>query len=159
MQMLTSIRLISGLTLCIATGVAGSADDFPTGVVRITPAEVKWKPGATPGVERADLIGDRGQAGAYVFRARFPGNWTDPAHSHPDSRTYTILSGTWYVGFGDKFDDTKLKPLPAGSFYTEPANVNHFVATKDEPVIVQISGTGPSPSVFVNPANDPKNKK
>jgi hypothetical protein len=34
--------------------------------------------------------------------------------------------------------------LKAGSFYAEPAGVPHFVVIKDDGVIVQISGTGPS---------------
>ena len=35
----------------------------------------------------------------------------------------------------------KLKGYPAGSFIVIPADVPHFVATKDGTVIVQLSGT------------------
>jgi hypothetical protein len=48
-----------------------------------------------------------------------------------------------------------LKALPAGSFYTEPANVSHFVEVR-EPVIIQVRGNGPSGRTFVNPADSPK---
>ncbi|PBB79522.1 hypothetical protein CK218_19440 [Mesorhizobium sp. WSM3879] len=41
--------------------------------------------------------------------------------SHPDSRFATILSGTFHVAFGDTYDATKLKALPPGGIYTEPA--------------------------------------
>jgi len=58
------------------------------------------------------------------------------AHSHPADRNYTIISGTWNVGWGEKFDAAALK-----SFYIEPANVPHFLLAGDEPVVVQISGT------------------
>ena len=78
------------------------------------------------------------------------------AHSHPESRAYTIISGTWYVGYGDKFDAAKLKALPAGSFYTEPANVNHFSQIKEDGVVVQIVGVGPSATRFFDLANAPK---
>ena len=78
-----------------------------------------------------------------------------PVCMHPDSREVTILSGTWYTGYGETFDTAALKALPAGSFYTEPANVAHFVAVR-EPVIIQVSGTGPSGRRFVDPADNPK---
>jgi hypothetical protein len=54
-----------------------------------------------------------------------------------------------------KFDETALKALPAGSFYTEPANVPHFVEVR-ESVTIQVSGTGPSGRNFVNPADSTK---
>ena len=76
-------------------------------------------------------------------------------HTHPDSREVTILSGTWYTGYGEKFDPAALKELPAGSFYTEPANVAHFVEVR-EPVLIQASGTGPSGRKFINPTDNPK---
>ena len=37
MQTLNSIILISGTALCIAAYAVAGADDFPIGVVRITP--------------------------------------------------------------------------------------------------------------------------
>ena len=76
--------------------------------------------------------------------------------SHPDDGTYTVISGTWYVGYGDKFDPEKLKALPAGSFHTEPANVSHFSVVKGDGVVVQLTGTGPTATRFVNPAHAPK---
>ncbi|RWK35608.1 hypothetical protein [Mesorhizobium sp.] len=41
--------------------------------------------------------------------------------SHLDSRFATILSGTFYVAFDDTYDATKLKALPPGGIYAEPA--------------------------------------
>ena len=72
-------------------------------------------------------------------------------------RSYTVLSGTWYIGFGEKFDESKLIALPPGSYYTEPANKPHFVLTK-EAVVVQIGGTGPTAVKFFDPAHEPKKK-
>jgi hypothetical protein len=40
--------------------------------------------------------------------------------------------------------------LPAGSFYTEPANVPHYIEIKQD-VVLQVSGTGPSGRKYVNP--------
>ena len=55
-----------------------------------------------------------------------------------------MISGTWYVGWGDRFDETRLTALPAGSFYTEPADIPHYVTTKNEAVGEQITGIGPT---------------
>ena len=78
------------------------------------------------------------------------------------SQVFSILdhytSGNWYFGYGDKFDKTKLKMLPPGSVYSEVAGQNHFAMTKD-PVIVEITGYGPSGVTYVNPLDDPEHSK
>jgi quercetin dioxygenase-like cupin family protein len=147
---------IAGLAFSLASFCAHAADELPEGAVRITTDELTWKPGRVPGHEIATLIGDSTKPGPYVERVKFPANSISQAHSHPEARAYTIISGTWYVGYGDKFDTGKLKALPAGSFYTEPANVSHFSQIKEDGVVVQITGTGPSATRFVDPAHAPK---
>jgi quercetin dioxygenase-like cupin family protein len=64
------------------------------------------------------------------------------AHKHPHDELVTVIEGTWYLGEGDRFDPDKLKGNPAGSFIVIPAGVPHFVAAKEDGVIVQLSGTG-----------------
>jgi quercetin dioxygenase-like cupin family protein len=147
---------VAGLALSVIVLGAYGADDLPNGAVRITAEELKWGPGRIPGQEIAPLIGSSTKPGPYVERIKLPPNFTVPAHSHPDDRTYTVISGTWYIGYGDKLDPAKLKALPAGSFHTEPANVNHFVLTKEGGVIVQITGTGPTATRPVESPQAPK---
>jgi quercetin dioxygenase-like cupin family protein len=154
-QFVNHVTWLSGLALCLTVFGASAADDPPEGAVRITTEELKWKPGRVPGHEIAPLIGDSTKPGPYVERVKFPANSISQAHSHPESRMYTVISGTWYVGYGDKFDPSKLKALPAGSFYTEPANVNHFSQIKDDGVTVQIVGNGPTATRFFDSANAP----
>ena len=76
------------------------------------------------------------------------------AHTHRDDRVATVVSGTWYFGYGTRHDPAALKPLPAGSFYTE-AGEPHFAETKDEAVTVYITGNGPSDTNYVEPAPRP----
>ena len=90
-----------------------------------------------------------------MLRLKFPAGYKLAPHTNPDSREVTILSGTWYTGYGTQFQEDALKALPAGSFYTEPANVPHFVEVR-EPVVIQVSGIGPSGRHFVDPAGGPK---
>lgn len=156
MRVLSYVNLVAGLVLSLTVLGAYGADELPMGAVRITAEELKWGPGRVPGQELAPLVGDGTKPGPYVQRVKFPPNYVLQAHSHPEDRTYTVISGTWYVGYGDKLDPAKLKALPAGSFHTEPANVSHFVVTKNEGAIIQVTGTGPTATNFVDPAHAPK---
>ncbi len=87
---------------------------------------------------------------------RIPANTRIAAHDHQDDRVATVVSGTWYIGYGDSFNRADLKALPPGSFYTEPSNHTHFAETREEPVMVQITGVGPSSTRYVDPASDPR---
>ncbi len=143
----------------LGLAISAIAADAPKDAVKYVPGDLKWKPSPNvPGLEKAGMIGDESRPGPYMHRTKFPPNFTMQAHGHPDGRSYTIISGTWYIGWGKKFDESKLIPLPAGSFYTEPANVPHFVATKGDGAVIQISGTGPSKQIWVDPAHAPKKK-
>lgn len=156
MQNMNRLKLLTAVVFVLASGVS-SADDIPKGTVKFTPSELKWKPSPrVPGLETADIIGDSTKPGPYLYQVKFPPNFKLEAHGHPDERSYTILSGTWYIGWGKKFDASKLIALPAGSFYTEVAKVPHFVATKDDGAVIQISGTGPTGQIWVDPAHAPK---
>ena len=70
------------------------------------------------GIETVVLKGDPNQRGVYTIMLRVPAHTQIAAHSHRDDRVATVISGTWRIGYGDKFDESKLKPLPPGSFYT-----------------------------------------
>jgi pimeloyl-ACP methyl ester carboxylesterase/quercetin dioxygenase-like cupin family protein len=96
------------------------------------------------GIETSVLKGNPKQAGLYTILLRVPANTRIEAHDHPDDRVATVVSGTWYFGYGSRFDERALKALPAGSYYTEPPNVTHFARTGDTPVVVQITGYGPT---------------
>lgn len=145
---------LTGTTITLDMAVAG---DVPKEAVLMTPGKFQFKPNLkVAGLERADMIGSDTKPGPYLFRTKFPPNFKLEAHGHPDERRYTIVSGTWYVGWGKKFDESKLIALPAGSFYTEPANIPHFVVTKGDGAVIEISGVGPSSQIWVDPAHAPK---
>jgi pimeloyl-ACP methyl ester carboxylesterase len=135
----------------VVHAVAGSAAG-ESGEARFTPAEYKFPQRGNPGtgsfgiggIETVVLKGNPDQAGVYTIMLRVPAHTRIAAHSHRDDRVATVISGTWHIGYGDRFDEAKLKALPAGSFYTEPPSRNHFAETGDEPVVVQITGFGPS---------------
>ena len=69
-----------------------------------------------------------------------------------------MISDTWYFGYGPRFDDKALKALPAGSFYTEPPSQPHFAQTRAEPVVLHITGHGPTDTTYADSALDPRAK-
>jgi len=144
------------LALASVFGVVHAEDK--SGPTALTPAEMKWQSQgglAQGGIEQANLVGDPTKPGPYTIRLKFPAGYRLAPHTHPDYREVTILSGTWNTGYGEKFNEAALKSLPAGSFYTEPANIPHFVEVR-EPVMIQVSGMGPSGRAFVNSTANPK---
>jgi hypothetical protein len=74
-----------------------------------------------------------------------PGKMSRP-HFHPNDRYVTVISGTWWVGTGPKYDPASTKPVPAGSFVTHYAKQIHFDGAKDKEVVLQIVGMGPETS-------------
>jgi pimeloyl-ACP methyl ester carboxylesterase len=125
---------------------------------RVTPGEFSFPEGAgagtgtsgVAGIQTIVLKGDPDSAGLYTIMLRVPAQTRIAPHDHQD------VSGTWYIGYGDAFAPAALKALPPGSFYTEPAHRTHFAETRDEPVIMQITGMGPSSTRYVDPASDPR---
>jgi pimeloyl-ACP methyl ester carboxylesterase/uncharacterized RmlC-like cupin family protein len=149
-----------------AIPVSTTADN-DVGGTRLTPSEFKFPQQSNPGtgssgvsgIQTVVLKGDPNETGVYTIMLRVPAHTQIAAHSHPDDRVATVVSGTWHIGYGDKFDESKLKALPPGSFYTEPPGRNHFAETGDEPVEVQITGFGPSSTEYVDQAQDPRTRK
>ncbi len=148
-----------------AAGVAAVAL-AQSGELRLTPGEVRWPAGPSSlvgtsgvsGIQTVVLKGDPSRPGLYTMLLRVGPNTRIDAHSHPDDRVATVVSGTWYFGYGREFDEKGLKSLPPGSVYTEPPGVNHFAMTKSEGVVIQITGYGPSGTTYVDPTKDPARK-
>jgi quercetin dioxygenase-like cupin family protein len=150
--------------LALAAAVHVGPAFAQTGALRLTPAEIA---AMTPvgagagtsgvsGVRSIVLSGDPSRAGPYTIEIRVPANTQIAAHEHRDDRTAVVVSGQWYLGYGDKASAAAAKSLPPGSFYTEPGGVAHFARTGDLPAVVYISGYGPTDTVYVDPATAPR---
>jgi len=109
------------------------------------------------GVHTKVLFGDPSKAGLYSILLFVPAHTTIQAHSHRDDRMATVVSGTWYFGYSDRFDAKSLKQLPPASVFSEPgALTTTSPARKKDAVIAQISGYGPTDTRYFNPADKPK---
>ena len=157
---------IGPLLTFVLIGIANIAlaQTSTEGQLRMTPQEIrqtKASTNAAPGssnyaaVQVVSVFGDPSKAGLYTILLKVDGNTKIAAHNHPDQRVAAVLSGTWYFGYGDTFDQKAVKELPMGSVYSEVAGQNHFAMTKG-PVILEITGYGPSGVHYENPADEPK---
>jgi quercetin dioxygenase-like cupin family protein len=124
--------------------------------------EVKWgdaPPMLPAGAKIAVLSGNPGAEGLYTVRLKFPAHYAIPAHSHPKDEYVTILRGTLFMGMADKLDTKSGKALPPGSFSITPTGLNHYAYTDNDEVTILLHGMGPVDFKYVNPADDPRNKK
>ena len=116
------------------------------GNLQICPDQIKWTNAPAPflpGAKMATLEGNPKNTGLFTVRFKLPPNYTIPPHFHPKDERVTVISGSVYVGFGDKKDENSAKKFTTGCFYINPVNSHHFAYTKDEEVIIQITGMGP----------------
>jgi uncharacterized RmlC-like cupin family protein len=130
---------------------------------RLTPSEIAELahrgPGSgtsgVAGIQTTILSGDPTRTGLYTIKLYVPANTRIEAHSHRDDRAATVISGTWYLSYGRHFDANALKALPPGSFYTEPPGLPHYAQTRSEPVVVYITGYGPTSTTYVENTTAP----
>ncbi len=122
---------------------------------------IKWLPFAAfpPQARLAVLVGNPNLAGPYVTRVKIPAGVILMPHIHPEDRIYTVISGVFYIGLGTKFDASKLKAYPPGSVIVLPGNTPHFHWAKSGEYVTQITAYGPLGISYINPADDPRNKK
>lgn len=128
---------------------------------QVNPANLKWAAGP-PGLPKGGLFtvlsGDPGKEGLFTIRARFPAGYVVPPHSHPSDELVTVINGQLSLGMGDKAVRAKAKTLVRGGFVRVEAKMNHYAFTRTGATI-QITAQGPFAINYVNPADDPRNKK
>jgi quercetin dioxygenase-like cupin family protein len=123
------------------------------------PARLNWTPVSSlpPGAQIAVIEGPMNQAVPFTARLKFPDNYRIPPHWHPAVERVTVLSGTFHMGAGEKFDSGNTHALAPGAIAIMPAKSPHYAWTKGE-TIVQLHGTGPWGITYLNPSDDPRAK-
>lgn len=103
------------------------------------------------GASGAVLLGQRDSQDLYATHAKLEHGAVIPPHTHRNTLTTWVTSGTAYVGTGTAIDESKLIAYSAGTFFVTPAGSPHFIVAKDGPFSVLDHGVGPSDFV---PADD-----
>lgn len=125
----------------------------------LLPDDIDWQPFAAfpPSVRLAVIVGQPSESGPYTIRVRVPHGVKLMPHRHPEDRVYTVMSGVFYIGLGDRFDPDKLEAYPPGSVVVLPGNASHFHWAKSSEYVTQITAIGPLGLEYLNAEDDPRN--
>jgi hypothetical protein len=162
-------QLCMGLMLALFVGIywmkqsssqTVMAASMPKNV--FTPDSVQYgpvPPFIPAGAQLAVLEGNPlASSGDYTVRLKMPDGYRIAPHWHPQRENVTVISGTFKVGMGDRFQESSMASFPAGSFaYLDP-EMHHYAMASGE-VVVQIHGMAPVQFNYVNPGDDPSQKK
>jgi hypothetical protein len=124
----------------------------------ILPEDIDWKPfPAFPlGALLAILVGHPSEPGPYVVRVKVSGDAKLMPHKHPEDRIYTVISGVFNIGLGEKFDADNLNADPPGSVVVLPGNTPHFHWVKSGEYVTQVTAIGPLGLEYLDPRDDPR---
>src|SRR5580658_91570 len=120
-----------------------AAELNPAAVVFKLPDQIPWKLNPN-GADNAVLYGDPAKPGLYIVLVRWHAGHMSHPHFHPNDRFITVISGTWWVGTGTKFDPDATVPMPVGSFVTHYGKQVHYDGAKDADCVLEIVGEGPA---------------
>jgi hypothetical protein len=140
--------LMAALPAVFAMRSAQAAPD-PTMTIVRQPAELTWvKAEGFPekSVEQAPLWGRTSEAGLYYTLVRWHPGYMSAPHWYETDRYCVVVSGTWWVASGDKFDPENTVPAPAGTFVRRVAQTPHYDGVKKDgigPAVIAICGIGP----------------
>ncbi|MEM7566262.1 MAG: cupin domain-containing protein [Pseudomonadota bacterium] len=94
--------------------------------------------------------GDRQSDGEiYATHARAREDAYIPPHTHPNTLTTVVTSGTVYIGVGETFDADALVGYEAGSYFVTEAGVPHFITAVEGDFSVLDHGVGPGGIDFI----------
>jgi len=149
MHRFLNVRWVIGLVLVMSGLIwlrstrAASLD--PKAIAITLPKDIKWVATAG-GSENAVLVGDPSKPGLYVVLTKWTPHHNSRPHFHPNDRFITVLSGTWWVNTGAKYDPDGMVPLPAGSFVKHSGKEIHYDGARDAECVLEIVGMGPATS-------------
>src|SRR4051812_18955548 len=111
----------------------------------ILPEEIEWKPfqAFPPSARLAVVVGEPSEKGLYTVRVRVPQGVKLMPHSHREDRVYTVISGIFYIGLGDRFDAGKLQAYPPGAVVGLRGNASPFPLAPAGGYVAQGFGVGP----------------
>jgi quercetin dioxygenase-like cupin family protein len=120
--------------------------------------DIDWQPfpGFPPSARLAVVVGHTAEPAPYTVRVKLPAGQKLMPHRHDEDRVYTVMSGIFYIGLGEQFDETKLRAYPPGCVVVLPGNTPHFHWAKSGQYITQVTAIGPISLHYIHPEDDPR---
>lgn len=127
----------------------------------VLPEQIKWKPfpAFPPSARLAVVVGEPSHPGLYTIRVKVPSGVKLMPHRHPEDRIYTVISGVFHIGLGDRFDADKLQAYPPGSVIVLPGDTSHFHWARSGEYVSQVAGIGPLGLEYLDPRDDPRRRR
>jgi quercetin dioxygenase-like cupin family protein len=79
-------------------------------------------------------------------------------HKHPEDRTYTVMSGVFYIGLGAIFDAENVQAYQPGSVVVLPGETWHFHWAKSGEYVTQVTAIGPLGLEYHDLRDDPRHR-
>ncbi|SEG68184.1 hypothetical protein SAMN05216223_10868 [Actinacidiphila yanglinensis] len=124
----------------------------------VLPHDIDWQPfdGFPPAARLAVVVGETSKPDPYVVRVRLPAGEKLMPHRHHEDRVYTVVSGVFYIGLGEEFDEDKLQAYPPGAVVVLPSGTAHFHWAKSGEYVTQVTAIGPISLEYVDHRDDPR---
>ena len=124
----------------------------------VLPEDIDFEPfpAFPPSVRLAVVVGQPSEPGPYVVRVKASAGAKLSPHRHHEDRVYTVISGVFYIGLGEQFDETRLRAFPPGSVVVLPGGTPHFHWAQSGEYVTQVQAIGPISLDYVDPRDDPR---
>ena len=97
------------------------------------------------------VSGDPARAGApFVIRIHAEAGYIIMPHTHSVDENIAVVTGSWALGMGDRFNRDTLEPMEVGDYGFVPKTMAHFALSKTY-TIIQVHGIGPFTTRWVVP--------
>lgn len=139
-----SILMLTALAAAAITVSTDAAQLNPAAVSFKLPDQIPWVVSPDHGAQTAVLLGDLSKPGLYIYLLKWEPHHMSHPHFHPHDRYIMVLSGTWWVGTGTKYDPDSTVPMPAGTFVVHYGKQIHYDGAKDTETVLEVVGMGPA---------------
>ena len=146
-RLVVSAFIVATLVL-IGSVIAAEMTPAPLNPAAINiqlPKDIKWKESES-GSATYVVAGDPSKPGFYAVLTKWHAGHSSRPHFHQNDRYIQVLSGTWWVGTGAKYDPDHTTPVPTGSFVKHFGKQIHYDGAKQGDAIIEIVGMGPETS-------------
>jgi hypothetical protein len=141
--------LVAAVPMALLARTASAAGPDPTMTIVKPPEQLTWTRNPDfpeKSVELAPLWSRTSEPGVYYYLVKWHPGYMSAPHWYEEDRYCVVISGTWWVASGNKFDPENTVPAPAGTFVRRVAKTPHFDGVKKdgkEPAVIAICGMGP----------------